>query len=340
MALIINDDGYTLNKRPAQNRPVRAQRQNSVIRQQTVNVGPSGARSLPAYNPAPAAPSGPSPEQVAAQQAAAAQARANAEGRSRATAANDATRRLVEGQKKLLDSFGTARDTKLGNITRALQEADKSFLANYGLTLGGLMDTVRDNEKSEADASFSNVTNAIRERGDILAEVASQGAGESDMLRAQLQALRNYDANQNEINRSFFDTLRANNRAITGLNTDVSTSRSNLYNQAESDRESAWANFYNQTADTWTQIQNIENSNTNVDSDSSVAYQRVFGNAADEAAKAAGSNYKRAALPTNINSWSGRGEAQERELTSSNRAATVSLGAPLKRPEGATLRKW
>src|SRR5690606_5787296 len=99
---------------------------------------------------------------------------------------------------------------------------------------------------------------------------------------------------------AFFDSLRNINNAIGSLNSDTLTGRSNIFRQGESDRESAWANYYNQLADTWTQILNIENSNTNVDSASSVAYKKAYSQAADEIAKAVGSSYTQRALPTDI----------------------------------------
>jgi len=267
-------------------------------------------------------------------------AAANAAGRAASQRQNDNTRALADAQFKLLSSFASQRDSKLGNIQRALDTSDAVLLGNYGTALGNLRGSLSDNDKAESDESFSNIANAVRERSDLLSQVSSQGAGETDVLRAQLQSLRNYNANQSEINRAFFDTLRSVNTSIDSLNRDTGTSRANLWQQAEADREQAMANYNNQIADTWTQILNIENANTNVNSDSSVAYKKKYGSAADEAAKAAAQSYERQGLPSNWLNWAGRGSAEERALASSNRAATVNLGVPLKAPEGATLRNW
>ena len=250
------------------------------------------------------------------------------------------TRNLADQQFKLLGSFATARDTKLSNLQRALESSDRILREGYATTLGSLRGNARDNDNAESDNSFRNVANALRERNDIMAEAANQGAGESDLINAQLMALRNYSNNQSEVNRSFFDTLRSVNNSITSLNTDTTTSRNNLFNQAESDRESAWANYYNQVADTWTQIGNIENSNSNIDSDSSVGYQRAYGQAANEAAAAAASSYQRQAAPPGWDEWEGKGSTEQRTLNSNNQAAMVTLGGPRKKPEGANLRKW
>ena len=264
----------------------------------------------------------------------------NDEGKRKTAKQNAATKEMADAQHKLLGSFGTQRDIKLSNITEALKAGDKLLLANYGDVLKTYVGSLEDNDKAESDSSFRNVSNAVRERADILAEAASQGAGETDLARSQLMALRNYSANQGEVNRSFFDTLRSVNNAVAGLNADTATGRTNLYNQSESDVESAWANFYNQSADTWTQIGNIENSNTNINEDDSTGYKKSYEKAAEEAAKAAAGGYKKKSTPGDWTNWADKGTEQERNLSSSNRAATINLSGPVRRAEGATLRKW
>ena len=264
----------------------------------------------------------------------------NAAARAASSRQNDNTRALVNQQKSLIDAFGAQRDTKLGNIASAFATSDAQLLKNYGLALAGLEGTRQQNEMAEGDQSFSNIANAIRERSNIADQAASQGAGETDLLRSQLQAFRNYASNQGEVNRSFHDTLQSINNSVTSLNSDTATSRTNLFNQAEADREQAWANYANQTADAWTQIANIENSNTNIESDTSVGYNKMFADAGSQAAAAVQQSYKRQAIPAGWTDWEGKGEAKDRKLTSSNRAAAVNLGGPVKRAEGATLRKW
>ena len=264
----------------------------------------------------------------------------NAAARASSRKQNEATAALVDQQRQLIDAFANQRDIKLANIARAFTDSDARLLDNYRTALAGLEGTRANNEKAEADASFSNVANAIRERGNILAEAAANGAGESDLLRAQLQALRNFSNNQGEVNRSFYDTLQSINNSVTALNNDTATSRTNLYNQREADREAAWANFANQTADAWTQIMNIESANTNVDSDTSEAYNRRYADAGAQAASAVRNSYSRKAIPAGWTEWEGKGSTEDRRLVSNNRAAMVNLGGQTKRPEGATLRRW
>ena len=254
--------------------------------------------------------------------------------------ANEATAALADQQRGLIDAFAVQRDAKLQNILGAFASSDALMLQNYGTAFSGLEGNKLQNEQAEADASFGNIANAVRERASVADQAASQGAGETDLLRAQLQALRNYSANQGEVNRSYHDTATSINNSMNSLNTDTATSRTNLFNQAESDRESAWANYANQTADAWTQIMNIESANTNVDSDSSAAYTRKYGDAGKLAADAVRNTYTRQGIPAGYTDWAGKGQAEERKLTSGNRAAAVNLGGPRKAPEGATLRKW
>ena len=265
---------------------------------------------------------------------------ANAAAKASSQKANEATARLVEQQRSLIDAFGVQRDTKLGGITQGYEGADSLLLKNYGTALTGLMGNKSQNEMAEADASFSNIANAARERQSISDQASSQGAGETDLLRAQLQSLRNYSSNQGEVNRSFHDTLQSINNSLSSLNSDTASSRVNIFNQAEADRESAWANYANQTSDAWTQIMNIEGANNNVDSDYSTAYNRLHADAGSKAAEAVKNSYKKAVVPAGHTDWAGKGAKEERALTSTNRATAVNLGGPTKRPEGATLRKW
>jgi hypothetical protein len=333
---------------PLAHTPAPAPPPQKVYTAPTVPWTPS-APAAPARAAAP--PPGGGTSQISAQQAAAnaaaaAQAKADAEkakaqkeAKDRTIRENEATKALVDQQVQLSGAFGKQRDTKLANISSAFTASDSNLLKGYSQALGGLLSTAKDNDKTEGDSTFQNIANAVRERADILAEIGNNGGGETDALRGQLAALRNYANNQNEVNRSFFDTLGSINRSITSLNVDTGTSRNSLWNQAESDRESAWANYYNQQADTWTQITNIENSNNNTDSDTSVAYKKAQPDSGKKAAEFAGQSYTKQ-VNNGLTEWDGKGKNEERKLTSVNQAATVNLGGPMKRAEGATLRKW
>ena len=190
-----------------------------------------------------------------------------------------------------------------------------------------------DNEKAEADSSFQNLANRARERGDIIAQALSQGAGESDTLRTQLMALRNWSANQSEINRSYHDTLRSANNTLTDLNADTRTARMNLQNQANADMRQIWNDYYNQVTDTWTQIGNLEGSNTND------SFKKRYSNAFDEAAKAAGAGWKDPGISKSVTDWKGA-DVTEQKLNNTNQAFIGRSRGAMRRPEGASLRKW
>lgn len=272
--------------------------------------------------------------------AAAEKAKADKAAKDKTILENKATREAADAKFKLLSGYETARDKKLGNITAGLKASDKTLLANYSKLAKGLVATRADNDMSEADQTYANIANTIRERGDIVSEVASQGAGETDRLQAQLQALRNHDANQNDINRSFYDTLRGVNRSITGLNTETITGRKNIFDQAETDREAAWSNFYNQQADTWTEIFNIENQNQNrEDNETTAKYNRHYTDAAKKAQEAVKGTYTKLKWDPKKEKWSNQAQSEDRSLTS-NKAQVINIGGKMSRPEGATLRKW
>lgn len=197
--------------------------------------------------------------------------------------------------------------------------------------MGSLSLAKRDNEKAEADASFGNLTNRARETTDLLAQSAAQGAGETDVLRTQLMALRNWDANQQDVNRSYFDTMRSTNTAMTDLTADTKHARVNLATEALADEEQVWANYYNQRADAYTQIGNIHSNPT---SDSYNKKSTAF----DSMAKEASSNWKNPGVGTNITGWTGAKVTEDKlnNTQMQNAARPVNL----KRPEGSTLKKW
>ena len=271
--------------------------------------------------------------------AAAAKAAATAKARAASQRQNDQTRAAADAKFALGAKYASQRDVKLGNVDRGYKESDSSLLKNYRTAAEGFDKVLRDNKLAEGDATFSNVTNTLRERSNIMSEVASQGAGESDTLMSQLQALRNHDANQQEINRSFFDTQTSTNRAIDSLNIDTQTNRKNIWDKMQSDRDTVHTNYNNQMADLMTEIFNIENANTNVEDEETVGYVKKYTNASKDMARYAGSQFKKAAYDTKLNSWDGKSKTEEAELAK-NKAQTVTLNREQRRPEGATLRKW
>ena len=116
--------------------------------------------------------------------------------------------------KLVKEDLAKSRDSKVAAISADLAELMGQAQANYATTLGDINTGLRSNEKAESDSSFANLANRAREKMDLVTQALSMGAGESDVLKSQLQALRNWDANQGEINRSYFDTLNSTNAKI------------------------------------------------------------------------------------------------------------------------------
>lgn len=229
-------------------------------------------------------------------------------------------------------SFAAARDTRLGNVDRIQGQQDAELLLGYGERRRTLEDVEKDNERAEADTSFANWMNRARERSDLLAEAAVQGAGESDNLRAQLMALRNWDANQGEINRAYYDTARSIQNTVSDLNTDTRQARFSLFNQGNNDREQIWNSYYAQMADGYTQLGGIQ---ANPYSNQHKKNADSFGKAATEAAK----SWTNPGVSSEVREWTGEAaDAGDRLNNTQFAGARTNLAE--RKPEGATLRRW
>lgn len=228
--------------------------------------------------------------------------------------------------------FQQALNTKLANINLYTKGLDDTLLEGYGERANQLGLSRKDNDRALEDTSFSNLINRARERGDVLSEAALQGAGESDTLKSQMLALRNWDANQGEANRSFFDTMRSINSAVTDLNNDTLNARVNLYTDRENSKEQAYSNYYNQRADAYTQIGNASaNPYSNQYGKQKGAYGKV--------AELTGMAYKSKGIPDSVKNWEGSEQAVEQKLNNTLVQNSVTNLAE-KKPEGATLRSW
>ena len=174
-------------------------------------------------------------------------------------------RAVNKGSKLVLDrlvnGLTDVRDAGLKSIDQSLRTKMGQIKRTYDTSLKDFRQNQLDNESSEADSSFANLMNRARESGDLLAEAMSQGAGESDTLRAQMQAVRNWSANQAEVNRSYFDTRTSINAGITDLNNSTRTAKINEETSANSSRAQLWDDYYNQASDVYTQMANLDQQN-------------------------------------------------------------------------------
>lgn len=269
--------------------------------------------------------------------------------------------RILQSQAKALrkalssDGFRNALDQRLRNIAQDLAQQDEILMEGYTQRVGTLGGAASDNEKAAGDQSFANLSNRARERANATAQALSQGAGESDLLRAEQMSLRSWDANQNEINRSFHDTLRSINSSLTDLNVDTKTGRSNLFLQANEDREQAWTTFYNQQQETWTQLGNVYGQAANNQGQAAIYGTKAgkksklptmkqnenrAANAFQQAAKFAGKAYADPGIPDSIQNWEGQDDFEGKLSSSTYSDVAANTAAARKKPEGATLRSW
>ena len=298
-------------------------------------------RPAPKAAPRSTAPAGPSAADRAYAEAQAATSRAQAAGKAQTAKENQATQAIIDALRKSAAGFAGGRDTLLANADRSLAASLAGIGANYKGAVDDYLQTGVSNDQDEASKSASNILNRARERMGLLEQAASMGAGETDQLRATLQAFQNFDNNQTEIARGFFDTARSIDSQIAGANNQAMTNRRSAWQQAEEARGNAWNEYYKNYGDTWTNIQRTLAQNTNVDSDYSTAFSANLGglDAVTEASKYAGSAYKTQEKDEAFyRDFDGRIEGREARSTSTRRAASTSIAAP-KAAEGAVLRR-
>lgn len=239
---------------------------------------------------------------------------------------------------------------KLGNVQRVQRQTDLILRRDYRERVGSLENTAEDNEKAAGAQAFANSTNRSRERANAVSEAMAQGAGESDLLRTQEMSLRNWNANQSEVNRSFFDTLTSVNSSLNDLTIDTRTARVNNVVEANADREQLWTMYHDQRSEALTQLGNVLGqqaeyyglANEMVGSKKTRGKQKgaskksgaAFTNASREAGKA----WRNPGVRASLRNWEGAADF-EGQMNNSKFIESPTELAP-KRPEGATLRKW
>lgn len=282
---------------------------------------------------------------AAAAAAAAREAAARAAARAQTQRENDATNQIVDALIAAQGGYVKGRDTMLGNATSVFETALKGILSQYNQVKD---DTGKFKERNEADYDSKEVgalMNFIRESNDALGQVLSLGAGETDALRAMMQAVRGADANRMDTAASYSDTLRSINSQLRSAGASAENARLNSWNQREEARAQIWNDFNKNMLDNWTNIQRTEAANTNVESDYAVGFNDRYGaddgtRALDKIAEYAGAAYK---IDKPKDDWAatfeGRRGDYENASNRSNRAAALTLG-PAQRAEGATLRQF
>jgi len=197
-----------------------------------------------------------------------------AEQRKRDMAARDRYIEDAENMGGQVDALRRALglNSRDGRLNGTFRKALRDRIDNIMLVRDEQLDVVRDgfedrkasldadeanNRTAASDSSVMNETNRGRERASAISEAMAQGAGESDTLRVQLHSLRNWDANQDGINRAFADGQRSINNSRIDLDTDTRTGMANIYSEANADKQAMWDNYYNQTSEAQTQLGNV-----------------------------------------------------------------------------------
>lgn len=185
-----------------------------------------------------------------------------AQRRARQRYIEDAER--LEGQEAALrralgpkGTFRKALDSKLDNVKLILEQQLGSLEQGFGERWGSLDADARNNDIAAGDAGTGNDTNRARERASALSEVATQGGGESDALRAQLMSLRSWEANQGEIDRSHQDSARSIQNSRIDLVNDSRTAMQNVWLEADADRAQLWNDFRAQQSEVFTSLGNV-----------------------------------------------------------------------------------
>lgn len=255
----------------------------------------------------------------------------------------------LEGQIKALKNsiskgFREALNRRLTGIKLSEEQGISLLKEGYASRTRSLGEAEENNTRAAGQSSQEALANRNRERTQLLTEALSQGAGESDVLRAQQVALRNWEQNQGEVQRGFFDTLSSINAGLTDLNVDTKTGFANVVANANGDRDSAWTSFYNQNSEALTQLGNLygqQGEYYGLAEDK--AKQAQAAKASDDAFMRASQQnsmgYTETGQPAWLKQWKGQGayeaDIKARTFDQANRPVTR-----VKAPQGATLRKW
>lgn len=260
--------------------------------------------------------------------------------------------------------FKKALRVQLQNVNRQERQQRDVLMDGFRSTRDSLLATADDNLREASDKTFANRLNRNRERASAVTEAMNHGAGESDVLNSQMMALRNWSENQNEVNRSFFDTLRSINSSVTDLNKDTRTARAEIEIGANSNREKLWNNYYKQRSDTQNQLGNIYGQvgtnrsdiagilgNKEIDSYSKKGTKRakigtkraldMSEQAFQKSAQATGQAWRNPGISPATMNWEGAAPIEGGMNNTELRGQDIEGSErERKRPEGAKLRSW
>lgn len=276
-------------------------------------------------------------------------AKAKAAARYRAQAAT--LKLQADALKKALGSegFEKALKTRLAGIKLVFSQQDQTIMEGYNERTKGIDKAGADNEAAAADNTYANLQNRARERQSAVSAALLHGAGESDVLKAQLMSLRSYQSNQGETARSYFDSLTSINSSLNDLNVDTKTARLNAETEFHADEDQLWTQYYNQKSEAYTQLGNVQgqiaeayglaNEQKSGSSGDQKKYSKESGKTFLTAAEYTGKAYKNPGNSAALREW--KGQAARQGVNNAGRLHETSGAIPApKKPEGATLREW
>lgn len=253
------------------------------------------------------------------------------------------------------EGYRKALQRQLENTFGWQRASDREILSGYDDRVGALRGSARDNERRQADQGFMNLTNRGRERANAMSEATLQGAGESDLLAAQGASLRNWSANQSDIDTAYFDTLRGINTSLVDMTADTHQARVQNVLDYQTNRNSLWSEYYGNRGDTYTALGNALGQQAEYYSlaNEQIASKDVkgkgtsaaelSGNYFSKASRMTGMAWKAPPVPKAIRNWEGAGVIDDRGFDSTYHGPTSSQSGSADttpKPEGATLREW
>ena len=266
--------------------------------------------------------------------------KAKSAGRRQTAKENKNTQDIIDTLIRSIEGYRSGYRTQRKNADAIFKNTLGSLGSQYRQTIGDLKSTQGLNEEDEGSKSFAAKSNFSRERRSLQEQASLQGAGETDQLRAQVQALSNLDANLREVNTAYQDTRESVNSGRRQANITTETARNNAWGAREEARTKAAEDYYANYTQTWTDIQRTAASNTNIGSDYSTAFKANFGgkDPLKEASKAAGKTREWQAPKKNwATTW--KGKATKDIGRDVNTGPVVTTTGP-QRAEGVTLQRW
>ena len=245
--------------------------------------------------------------------------------------------------------FARSRRQNIGDLDMMLSQQLDQLKEGAAKRGEQFLTAAADTEKATSDAQESGIRNLVRERADTLSGILEQGAGETDAVRAMLMNARNFNANQSETSRSYFDTMQSINSGINDLNVDTETGLKNAHMQTQGQKELVWQDFYNRKAEALQQLGNTQGKRVEYLEQAKELGVEGTGKKLKKARKgmknsfAAASNvlgrsYDQEELPDWIENWEGTEQQPRRQENTNLAAAPIMEG--VQRAQGATLRTW